>query len=83
MSELSELFEVITEEEKGAASAYIAARIASMEAQDDGPIRARLFAGGTIIGGAELFARLYSPEAAAAQLRRLADRIDAQQAVKH
>lgn len=54
-----------------------------MSDQDDGPIRARIFAASTLIAGAELFANLDSPQAAAAQLRRLADRLDAGQAVKH
>jgi hypothetical protein len=83
MSELNEFFATLADEERAAASAHLASRIAGMSDQDDGPIRARIFAASTHIAGAELFANLDSPQAAAAQLRRLADRIDAGQAVKH
>lgn len=81
--EFHEFFATITDEEKAAASAHIRHRVESMAAQDDGPIRARIFAGCTLVAGAELYAQLDSPDAVASQLRRLADRIEAGQAVKH
>ncbi|PWG18066.1 hypothetical protein [Salibaculum griseiflavum] len=81
--ELHELFALITDEEKAAASAHVRGRIEAMTGQDDGPIRSRIFAGCTLVAGAELFAELDSPDAAASQLRRLADRIEAGQAVRH
>ena len=81
--ELTEFFATITDEEKAAASAHIRGRIEAMTNQDDGPIRARIFAGCTLVAGAELYAHLDSPDAVADQLRRLANRIEAGQAVKH
>ena len=83
MTELSELFALISDEEKAAASDHIKVRIEAMADQDDGPIRARIFAGCTLVAGAELFAQLDCPNDVAAQLRRLADRIEAGQAVRH
>ena len=76
--ELHELFAVITDEEQAAAAAHVRHRIDAMVNQDDGPIRSRIFAGCTLIAGAELFAELYSADAAAKQLRRLADQIESQ-----
>ncbi len=81
--ELRELFATITDEEKAAASAHIRSRIDGIREQGDGPIRARIFAGCTLVAGAELYAELDSPTAVAAQLRRLADRIEARQATRH
>lgn len=83
MTELSEFFAVISDEEKAAASTHVRERIEAMAAQDDGPIRARIFAGCTLVAGAELFAQLDSPDSVASQLRRLAARIEAGQAVRH
>ena len=83
MSELNEFFATLADEERAAASAHLASRIDGMADHDDGPIRARLFAAATLVAGAELFASLDSPQAAAAQLRRLADRLDAGAGVKH
>jgi len=83
MNELNEFFATLADEERAAASAHLASRIDGMADQDDGPIRARLFAAATLVAGAELFANLDSPQAAAAQLRRLADRLDAGAGVKH
>ena len=59
-NELHELFGTIADEEKAAASAHIRGRIEAMTAQDDGPMRARIFAATTMIAGAELFAKLDS-----------------------
>lgn len=42
--ELHELFAVITDEEQAAAAAHVRGRIEAMTTQDDGPIRARIFA---------------------------------------
>ena len=81
--ELHELFAVIKDEEQAAAAAHVRGRIEAMTAQDDGPVRARIFAGCTLIAGAELFAQLDSPEAVANQLRLLAIRIEAGQSVRH
>ena len=81
--ELHELFATITDEEKAAASAHVRHRVETMACQQDGAIRARIFAGCTLVAGAELFAQLDSPDAVASQLRRLADRIEAGQALKH
>jgi len=83
MNELNEFFATLADEERAAASAHLASRIEGMAHQDDGPIRSRLFAAATLVAGAELFANLDSPQAAAAQLRRLADRLDAGAGVKH
>jgi len=76
--ELHELFAVIRDEEHAATAAHLKGRIDAMVNQDDGPVRSRIFAGCTLIAGAELFAELYSADAAAKQLRRLADQIEAQ-----
>lgn len=83
MNELNEFFATLADEERAAASAHLASRIDGMADHDDGPIRARLFAAATLVAGAELHAALESPQAAAAQLRRLADRIEAGQAMRH
>lgn len=64
-NELNELFGIITDEEKAAASAHIRGRIEAIQNQNDGPIRARLFAAATLVSGAELFARLDSLQPAA------------------
>jgi len=82
-NEIHEIFGTITDEEKAAASVYMRARIGSMSNQQDGPVRARIFAGCTLVAGAELFAKLDSPKAAAAQLRRLADRLESLDAPQH
>ena len=42
-NELHELFGTIADEEKAAASAHIRGRIEAMTAQDDGPMRARIY----------------------------------------
>ena len=76
-------FATLADEERAAASAHLASRIDGMARHDDAPIRARLFAAATLVAGAELFASLESSQAAAAQLRRLADRLDAGAGVKH
>lgn len=47
-----------------------------MTAQDDGPMRARIFAATTMIAGAELFVKLDSAAVVAKQMRSLADRIE-------
>ena len=75
-NELHELFGTIADEEKAAASAHIRGRIEAMTAQDDGPMRARIFAATTMIAGAELFAKLESADVVANQMRSLADRIE-------
>ena len=75
-NELQELFGTIADEEKAAASAYIRGRIDAMTAQDDGPMRARIFAATTMIAGAELFVKLDSAAVVAKQMRSLADRIE-------
>ena len=75
-NELHELFGTIADEEKAAASAHIRGRIEAMTAQDDGPMRARIFAATTMIAGAELFAKLDSAAVVAKQMRSLADRIE-------
>lgn len=82
-NELNKSFAAITEEEKEAVFAHIRNRLETMGAQNDGPIRARIFAASTLIAGAELFAEFQGKEAASEQLRRLADRIEAEQAVRH
>ncbi|PVZ47917.1 hypothetical protein [Thalassobacter stenotrophicus] len=82
-NELHELFAVIRDEEQAATTAHVKHRIDAMVNQDDGPIRSRIFAGCIVIAGAELVSELYNPDEAAKQLRRLADRIEAGQAVKH
>lgn len=82
-NELHELFAVIRDEERAATTAHVKHRIDAMLNQDDGPIRSRIYAGCTLIAGTELFAQLYSPNAAAKQLRRLADQIEAGQVAKH
>ena len=83
MSEFNEFFATLADEERAAASTHLASRIDGMADQDDGPIRARIFAASILIAGAEMFANLDSPQAAAAQLRRLADRLEAGAGVKH
>lgn len=75
-NELHELFGTIADEEKAAASAHIRGRIEAMTAQDDGPMRARIFAATTMIAGAELFVKLDSATVVAKQMRSLADRIE-------
>lgn len=76
MSAFDDLAGVIADEEKGAVTLAIAQRIDTIKALPDGPVRARIFAASAMIGGAELFAALEGTDAAATQLRRLADRIE-------
>lgn len=83
MNELNDFFATLADEERAAASAHLASRIDGMARHDDAPIRARLFAAATLVAGAELHAALEGPHATAAQLRRLADRLDAGAGVKH
>lgn len=83
MNELNEFFATLADEERAAASAHLANRIDGMAHQDDGPIRARIFAAATLVAGAELFSKLDSPKAAATQLRRLADRLESLDAPQH
>ena len=77
MNEFSHLAELIADEEKGAVSVAIAGRIGEIKGRPDAPMRARIYAAAQMIGGAELMAELEGHAAAAAQLRRLADRLDA------
>ena len=81
--EMQEMFAVIRDEEHAATSAHVKHRIDAMVHQKDRLIRSRIFAGCLVIAGAELFAELDSPDAAASQLRRLADRIEGSAAVCH
>lgn len=74
---------VIADQERASVAKSIAERIAAIHDQPDGPVRARVFAAAAMIGGAELHAALEGPEATARQLRRLADRFDAEAAPRH
>jgi hypothetical protein len=73
----NDLAGLIAEEEKAQVANVIATRVGTIQAQPDGPIRARIFAACALIGGAELMSELEGPEAAAKQLRKLADRLEA------
>lgn len=77
--EFEDLADVIVEEEKAAFANALAARISTIKEMPDGPVRARIYAFAALIGGAELAAELEGAGPAAAQLRRLADRLEANQ----
>lgn len=77
MTPLEELASLLADEEKGAVSLALAGRISAIKDRPDGPVRIRIFAAASMIGGAELMAQLEGPEAAARQLRRLAERFEA------
>lgn len=76
MNEAHEFFGLIADEEKAGLAAAISAKLQAIQDNDDGPIRARLFAKMLQIAGAELAAELDGPHVTAEQLRQLADRID-------
>lgn len=73
----TDLAAVILDEEKAAVARSIAERLAAIQDQPDGPVRARIHAAAAMIGGAELWAHLEDASTVATQLRRLADRIEA------
>lgn len=75
--EFEDLAGVIVDEEKAALANAMAARISTISGMPDGPVRARIYAFAALIGGAELAAELEGAGPAAAQLRRLADRLEA------
>lgn len=77
MTPFEDLAATIGDEEKAAVAGTIAERIAAIQDQPDGPVRARIFAAASMIGSAELHAALEGPQATATQLRRLADRFEA------
>lgn len=77
MTPFQDLAATIADEEKSHVARSTAERIAAIQDQPDGPVRARIFAAASMIGGAELHAALEGPQATATQLRRLADRIEA------
>lgn len=74
--QFQDLAALIADEEKAASAHAIGQRIAAIEAQPDGPIRARIFAAAMLIGASELWAQLEDGATVAHQLRRLADRFD-------
>ena len=83
MDAFQDLAATIADEEKAAVARSIAERLAAIQDQPDGPVRARIHAAAAMIGGAELHAALEGPQATARQLRRLADRIEAGQGPSH
>lgn len=83
MIPFADLAALIADEERAASAHAIAQRIAAIEDQPDGPIRARIFAAATLIGGAELWVHLEDGATVATQLRRLADRIEAGSGPSH
>lgn len=76
MTPFQDLVETLTLEEKAAATNAVAVRIQQIENRPDGPLRARIFAAATLIAGAEIMQELEGPAAAAAQLRKVADRLE-------
>lgn len=75
--ELEDLVSVIVDEEKAAFANALATRITALNRVPDGPLRARVYAFAVLMGGAELTAELEGTGGAAAQLRRIADRLEA------
>jgi hypothetical protein len=76
MTAFTELAEVIAIEERAAFANALADRIHAIKDLPDGPIRGRIYAAAALIGGAELMQHLEGTEAAARQLRALADRLE-------
>lgn len=75
--QFNDLASLIAVEEKLAVTHALAARIEAIQDLPDGPVRARIYAAACLIAGAELMGQLDGPQAAAHQLRRLADRLEA------
>lgn len=82
-NEIEALAGILADEERGAAAKAIADRIATIENLPHGPTRARLCASAHLAAGVELVRILEGEDAAARQLRRLADMIDAQNQGAH
>lgn len=76
MTPFDDLVENLTLEERAAATNAVAVRIRQIENLPDGPLRGRIFAAATLIVGAEAMRELEGSAAAAAQLRRVADRLE-------
>ena len=75
--DFNDLASLIAVEEKAAVSNALAARIEAIQDLPDGPVRARIYAAACLVAGVELMGQLEGPQAAAHQLRRLADRLEA------
>lgn len=76
MTPFDDLVENLTLEEKAAAANAVAVRIRQIENLPDGLLRGRIFAAATLIIGAEAMREFEGPAAVAAQLRRVADRLE-------
>lgn len=76
MTAFTELAETIALEEQSAFANTLSARIEAIKDLPDGNVRARIYAAAALIGGAELMQHLEGTEAAARQLRALADRLE-------
>jgi hypothetical protein len=77
MTAFNDLADLIADEEKAATAAFIGQHIAAIKDTPDGPVRARIFAAAMLIGSSELWTHLEDGATVAAQLRRLADRFEA------
>lgn len=76
MTSLEELAEVIALEEKQAATLALSDRINQIKGLPEARLRARIFSAALMIAGGEAMTELEGLKAAAAQLRRIADRLD-------
>ncbi|KPP81849.1 MAG: hypothetical protein HLUCCO07_16775 [Rhodobacteraceae bacterium HLUCCO07] len=77
MTEEETLTAIIRDEEQGAASAAIQARVDAIQHLPQGPMRARFCAAAFLTGGYQMMLALEGDAATIRQLRRLADMIEA------